>query len=260
MYWSDYAETKILNTFRGETVVAPTTLYAAAFLSNPTDTGGGTEISYPGYARQTITFSVPADDTTGTYILNDADVNFPVANQAAGNVTYFGFFDSATGGNMWCYMKVEGDTLTVESGVAPLLKAGKLKFVSRGDFSKVMKARCVNLLRKVDLQGFTSHVALFDGNPENGGAELSGAGYGRFSVEFGTPEAQSSGQMKIGNSAAASSNAAESNWGTWRYTAIMDAVSNGYCVAFWEKESPQVMGETRAVTIQKPNDLTISIA
>lgn len=260
MYWSDYAETAFLNTFRGQTITAPTTLFAAAFLSNPTDAGNGTEISYPGYVRQPISFSLPTNGNTGTTIVNDTDVNFPVSTSAAGNITYFGFFDSITGGNLWCYMKVEGDTLTVDAEVAPLLKAGKLEFESRGNFSSIMKARTLNVLRGVDLTGFNSYIALFDGDPENGGFELNGGNYARFRVDFSAPTTQTTGQMMIGNSSAVSSNIADTNWGTWSYTAVMDAESNGVCIAYNAKNPVQVMGETRSVTIQEANKFKILMA
>lgn len=260
MYWSDYAETSILNAFRGQTVTAPTTIFAAAFLSNPTDLGTGTEISYPGYIRQPITFSAPTAGSAGVSMVNDADVNFPVSTTAAGNVTYFGFFDNITGGNLWCYVKVEGDTLTVDAGVAPLIKAGKLSFVFRGTISEVMKTRALNLLRGVNLAGFNSYVALYDGNPENGGFELSGGNYARFGVSFSAPTSLSTGQTMIGNSTAVSSNSADTNWGTWSYTAIMDAASGGSPVAYNPKTPVQVMGETRSVTIQEANKLTVLLA
>lgn len=260
MYWSDYAETAILNSFRGQAVTAPTTIFAAAFLSNPTDLGTGTEVSYPGYIRQPITFSAPTVGTTGVTTVNDADVNFPVSNIAVGNITYFGFFDSITGGNLWCYVKVEGDTLTLEAGVAPLIKAGKLTFTFRGTLSNVMMTRGLNLLRGVNLAGFSPYIALYDGNPQNGGFELSGGNYARFPIDFSAPTAQSAGQMAIGNSGAVSSNSSNTNWGTWSYTAIMDAASGGSCVALSQKATPQVMGETRSVTIQEANKVNVLLA
>ena len=54
--FSDYLEDKVLDhVFGGNAYTAPTTLYVALYTVAPSDTGGGTEVSGGGYARQTST-------------------------------------------------------------------------------------------------------------------------------------------------------------------------------------------------------------
>ena len=45
MYATDYFETLILNLARGVSATAPQTMYLALYLNDPSDTGGGTEVS-----------------------------------------------------------------------------------------------------------------------------------------------------------------------------------------------------------------------
>ena len=71
MYASNYFESQVLNLMRGQSISGFNTLYLGLFLSNPGDTGSeGTEISYTGYARQTIAFSAPAASGSGLMVQN----------------------------------------------------------------------------------------------------------------------------------------------------------------------------------------------
>ena len=247
-YWTDYAETHILNTFRGTTAVAPTTMYLGLFLSNPGEVGGGTELSYAGYERRPIAFTVPTESSLGVTMTNSSDITFPRCNQTAGNVTYIGIFDSQVSGNMWAYNKIEGEPLIVDADVTPLFKAETIIFESRGNFSKIMKTRMLNLMRGVNLDGFTPYFAPYNGNPESGGAELSGLGYARTLLSYSAPQEQVSGQMMISNGNVTSSIPGET-WGTWSFTAIMDAVASGDCVAYIEANTPQIVGKNRVFDI-----------
>ena len=63
--FSDYLENKVLgHVFGGTAYTAPTTLYVALYTVAPSDTGGGTEVSGGGYARQTSTFTVSGTNPT----------------------------------------------------------------------------------------------------------------------------------------------------------------------------------------------------
>ena len=99
MSFSNYLETKILDhVFGGTAYTAPTTLYVALYTAAPSDTGGGTEVSGGGYARQTIAFTTSGDTTSNT-----AAVEFPTATANYGTVTHVGVFDASTGGNLMAY-------------------------------------------------------------------------------------------------------------------------------------------------------------
>jgi hypothetical protein len=102
MSFSNYLETKILDhVFGGTAYTAPATLYVALYTAAPDDTGGGTEVSGGGYARQTIAFTTSGDTTSNT-----AAVEFPTATANYGTVTHVGVFDASTGGNLMAYAEL----------------------------------------------------------------------------------------------------------------------------------------------------------
>jgi len=125
--WSDFAENKLIDWFfraqalgiTGASAGAgsgPTALYIGLFTTNPSDTGGGTEVTGNAYARVSVTSGLAAWDntqqasssavssgTTGT-TRNQAVITFPTPTPAGwGTVTGVGIFDAASGGNllMW---------------------------------------------------------------------------------------------------------------------------------------------------------------
>ena len=89
------------------------------------------------------------------------------------------------------------------------------------------KMRVLNWLRGTTISGFTSYLALYNGEPASGGTELTGTGYARMAVTFAEPAEQVSGQMTMQNNAAMESAAANVNWGTWAYGVILDAATGG---------------------------------
>lgn len=248
MLWTHYSENVLLNTFRGITAVAPRNLWVAGYLSNPGDAGGGTEISYPEYVRQSLIFTAPAVATGSAMIMNATDITFPTSSTAAGSLTHFAIKDSATGGNTLCYVPLD-EPIEVTIGVAPLLIGNELNFVSSGNLSSAYRVKMLNWLRGTDLVGITPYVALFNGNPDTGGAELSGAAYARFAAVFGSPAVQVSGQTSIATSADAIGNRAQANWGTWAFTAIMEAVTGGAVAAFAQESVSRPMREGMAAMI-----------
>lgn len=233
LYATNYFETAILNCMRGTTYSAPSAVYIALFLSNPGETGSTTsEISYSGYARQRISFSTPAQDGTSMKISNTAQITFPESLTDAGTVTYIGIMDSLTGGNMLAYGQLT-DELVVYAGYAPVLLTGEVEYYLNGDMSETMKRNVLNCFRGISLSGINSHFALFNGHPENGGAELSGDNYARVQLSFSAPTQAESGQAFIQNSAAANFNRPSDSWGSYSYSAIMSEGSSGYVV--WYK-------------------------
>ena len=56
---TDFAENKVLDAvLRGQALGAPATLYVGLFTANPTDVGGGTEVTGGSYARVAVTASL----------------------------------------------------------------------------------------------------------------------------------------------------------------------------------------------------------
>jgi len=106
---SNYLETQFLNhVLRNVAYTSPTTVYLALYTVAPGEAGGGTEVSGGSYARQSVTFSAPAPDSSS----NTTDVTFPVATGNWGTVVAFGVFDAASGGNLLYY-----ETLTASRDI-----------------------------------------------------------------------------------------------------------------------------------------------
>lgn len=96
-----YLSDRILNhVLRNTSFTPPATVYVALFTTATNKSGGGTEVSGGGYARQAVTFGVPGAGVDGRKVSNSAEVAFPVATASWGTITHCAIFDAATGGNM----------------------------------------------------------------------------------------------------------------------------------------------------------------
>ena len=92
------------------------TYYLALFLTDPTASGTGTEVSGGGYARKIINFSAPSLVSGKEQVSNSAPVDF-------GTVAYWGIYDALTAGNLLWYGSftrsknvLNGDAITVSAG------------------------------------------------------------------------------------------------------------------------------------------------
>jgi hypothetical protein len=119
---SDYAEALILDWMMTTgSATRPTAWYVALFTGAPSDSGGGTEVSGSGYARQAVAFDAaasPAGTTT-----NSADVSFTADGGSFGTVSHLGIFDALTTGNLLWHGALttskavaDGDTLLFAAG------------------------------------------------------------------------------------------------------------------------------------------------
>ncbi len=91
---SDYLEGQIFKwAFTDESATRPTEWWVALFTAAPSDSGGGTEYSGSGYARQAVTFD-------GTTKVNDADVTFTASGGAFAVGVAYGIYDASTSGNL----------------------------------------------------------------------------------------------------------------------------------------------------------------
>lgn len=110
--FSDFLENELLDhAFRNAAYTPAATVYAAAFTANPTDAGGGTEVSGGSYARTAITFSAASAGA----ITNSGAVTFPTATASWGTITAIAVFDAATAGNMLAWDAL-GTSVTINSG------------------------------------------------------------------------------------------------------------------------------------------------
>ena len=119
MSFTNFLETEILDhVFGGNAYSAPATLYVGLFTAAPDDTGGGTEVSGGGYARQSAAFTV-----SGNTASNSAGSEYATATASYGTVTHVGIFDASTGGNLMAYASLTaskaidtGDVFRIPTG------------------------------------------------------------------------------------------------------------------------------------------------
>lgn len=107
-------------------------LYMALFTAAPSETGGGTEASYTGYARVSFRsdvqansdqFSVP--DGAGT-ASNTNDLIYAANAGSAQTVTHFGIMDASSGGNMLFWGALAASK-TIDPTDIPSFPAGTVK-------------------------------------------------------------------------------------------------------------------------------------
>lgn len=126
---SDYAEKLLLDWMMTTgSATRPTAWYVALFTAAPSDSGGGTEVSTGGYARQSVTFD--AASSPGGTTSNSGEVSFTATGADYGTVTHMGIFDAASSGNLLWHGALtasktvaDGDTLTFAVGNIDLTMA-----------------------------------------------------------------------------------------------------------------------------------------
>ncbi|AKL96617.1 hypothetical protein CACET_c31730 [Clostridium aceticum] len=87
----------------------------------------------------------------------------------------------------------------------------------------------------------TPRVALFNGDPLNGGVEISGGGYSRATgITFTTPVVNG-GKSIIENTEEIAFGPANNDWGLVNYVAIMDASSGGNVLIRGQLTNPRTI-------------------
>lgn len=140
---TDFAENKVVDAIlRGQALGAPVTHYVGLFTANPTDAGGGTEVTGGSYARVALTAnltnwsgsqtpgSVVASTGTDGTIENNVAITFPAPTANWGVVTGFGIFDAVTAGNLWIYSPLTVSKTVNNGDAAPSFAASALTFQS----------------------------------------------------------------------------------------------------------------------------------
>lgn len=110
---SDFLENRLIDQlFRGQAAPTTTTLHVGLLTAAPSDSGGGTEVSGGSYARVAVTSSLAnwagtqsagssvASTGSGGQTSNNVAITFPTPTAGWGNVTHFGIYDAASGGNL----------------------------------------------------------------------------------------------------------------------------------------------------------------
>jgi hypothetical protein len=117
-----YLENALLDhVLRNTPMASPTAVYVALFTVSPGESGGGTEVSGGGYARQQAVFSTPSNGQ----VSNSADIVFPVATADWGTIPYFAIFDAVSGGNMLLYGAFASSKI-VQTGDQLIIRQGNL--------------------------------------------------------------------------------------------------------------------------------------
>lgn len=126
---SDYLEQAILEHIFGiSTYSPPATLYIGLYTSNPTDAGGGTEVSGGSYARVAVTNDDTKWNRTDSVVSNVDPIDFAQATALWGTITSVGVFDSSTGGNLLFWAPLTASR-TVNNGDQVGFAIGQLQFV-----------------------------------------------------------------------------------------------------------------------------------
>ena len=114
MSLTNTGENNLLNLFKG---AGP--YYLALYTTAPGESGGGTEVSGGGYARQQVTFGNPGSGSMS----NSAAIAFPVATGSWGTVKGWGLVNASTSGDIVWYGTVDvakeiaaGDIYRVDVG------------------------------------------------------------------------------------------------------------------------------------------------
>lgn len=257
MFATHYFETRVLNTFRGTTLVGIGNLYCALFMSNPTDTGtAGIEVSYSGYIRLPFTFTNPSEQDGNIAVYNVENLLWEPAPSDVGQVRYIGIYDSPTAGNMLLYGELTLP-LEIRANQQPSIYANDILYYAEGDFSKDFKTRILNVLRNQALIGFTPYFALFSNNPKDGGVELSGGSYERAIITFSAPAIIASGASQIQNTNLVRFPSPTTAWGLWAFDGIMDAETAGNLVLYSQNPTPETI-QKNYVPQANPGDLKIA--
>jgi hypothetical protein len=138
---TDFAENKVLDAIlRAQPLGAPATHYIGLFTTNPTDVGGGVEVTGGSYARVPVTAGLAAwsgSQTPGTTVAstgtdgtieNNAVITFPAPTAAWGVVTGFGIFDALAAGNLWIYSALTTSKTINNGDAAPSFAVAALTF------------------------------------------------------------------------------------------------------------------------------------
>lgn len=99
---TNFARNQILDARYGAVAYTPpATVYMALFSAAPTVSTNGTELSTGSYARVAKTNNLTNFPAADAGVKSNATtITFPAASASQGTATHFGWFDSATAGNL----------------------------------------------------------------------------------------------------------------------------------------------------------------
>ena len=172
--------------------------------------------------------------------MSDADVTWPMSESSPGTALHIGIFDSQLGGNMLLRGNLTVP-LAIMPNQQPSVLAGDIVYWGRGDFSLQFREAYLNILRNISLPGFTTHVAAFSGNPDQGGFELSGENYSRPVMTFAAPTINDSGVMSMVNEDVVSFPTPLALWGEYSYRALVRGLTTSQTAAYSARDIPETI-------------------
>lgn len=106
--FSDYMEGKVLDAiFEGTSFPTISSLYVAAFETDPGDDGAGTECSWSGYSRVEVAPGTGWTRTDNT-ATNAAAITFPAQGSPSSvTVSWIGIYDASSGGNLIARLQLD---------------------------------------------------------------------------------------------------------------------------------------------------------
>ena len=125
-----YWKKACLNLFRGDSIAAIVNPRLALFLDNPSNSGGGTEVSAADYARQAITFNSPEEQDGGNMVMdNTSQIAFARTATPWGTIPYLGVM-SATSGGIMLFRAACNPVVTLGASDRFTVEAGGLKLTA----------------------------------------------------------------------------------------------------------------------------------
>jgi len=141
---------------------------------------------------------------------------------------------------MWLYGELS-IPLDIKAEQQPSIYEGDILYWFVGAFSTSFKTKVAGLLKGDTISGFTPYLALFNGDPEDAGGELSGGAYARQAMVFSAPSEQTGGQMMIQNSDPIKFPSPTNEWGNWAYTGMRNAETGGDLILKAVNPNPEVL-------------------
>lgn len=122
--------------FRGVVPTLPANLYFGLMTAAPGETGPGTEVTGPGYARVSVaralaSFNGTHGNTTGNstgtngLFTNAVTLAFNAPSGAWGTITHWGVFTAQTGGDLHWYGPLDDQKTVNANDAAPQIQPGQ---------------------------------------------------------------------------------------------------------------------------------------
>lgn len=261
--FTDYAENKLIDYFRGQGLTLPSSWYIAALSASGDPAASSTELTWSGYSRIAVARSLAAwsgaqgagttTASTGSShtTRNNADISFGTPGSTPGTtMRAIGLFDAATGGN--CWMTAQLDTfIAVTSGVPIVIGADLASFAlgATGGMSDYLANKLIDLIWRGQAYTWpaTTYAALYTGAPGNGGGgvECSGGAYARAPIASsltawsgtqaaGTTAASTGAGGEMSNNNVVTFPTPTADWGVVTHGGLRDAATLGNLL-FWDE-------------------------